>query len=407
MSQIQGLLLDKINDNQELINNWFEEKFSKSKPLFYNSVDLRHSGFKIAPIDNNCFPAGFNNLGLESRKLAKKVTKEFFDKNYPNVKKILLIPENHTRNIKYLENVLSLKSIIENDGKIEVVLGSLIPNLDGKLVIDLDENHKITLNQLIKKDGKIFTKSNFEADLIIVNNDFTHTPEIILNETNQNIIPPTSLGWYNRTKSKHFDIYEDLSIELANLIDIDPWFIDPIHKNCQDIDFKNKKNIDNLANQVDEIISKIKDKYQKYDIKGDPYCYVKADSGTYGMAMMTVKSGSEISAINKKQRNKMNMIKGNVVNSQVIIQEGIPTIDKVDNVTAEPMIYLINGQVVGNLSRSHDKRDHNISLNSAGMEFKDMVDILDDNLIIGGGKKDVFKIYDVIGRLSALSSAHE
>lgn len=407
MSEIQKLLIDKISKNSLLIEKWFEQQFCVSKPLFYNSVDLRHAGFKIAPIDNNCFPAGSNNLNQNSQKLASKAALEFLEEHYPNIKKVLLIPENHTRNFKYLENVLALKSIIENAGKIEVVIGSLIEDLEDDLEIDLENNQKIKLHKLVKKDGKILTKSGFEADLIISNNDFTHIPEEILNDISQNIIPSTNIGWYNRTKSRHFDIYQEKAEELAKLIDIDVWLINAIHEHCQDVDFKNKNNIENLAQLVDEVLTKIAQKYQEYDIKDDPYCYVKADSGTYGMAMMTIKNADEILQINKKQRNKMNMIKGNVVNSQVIIQEGVKTIDKIDGIIAEPMIYLVGGEVIGNLSRSNDQRDENISLNSAGMVFKDMDNILDANLKIGGNKEDVFKIYNLIGRLSALAAANE
>ncbi len=407
MSKIQRLLLDKISKNRSLIDDWFEEKFSAKKPLFYNSLDLRHSGFKIAPIDNNCFPAGSNNLNQNSQNLASKYAFEFLQKYYGNVKKVLLVPENHTRNIKYLENVLTLKSIIENNGKIEVCIGSLIEDLQDDLIIDLEGNQQIKLHKLIKNNGKIITKSNFEADLIISNNDFTNLPEDILSNINQEIIPSTDIGWHKRTKSKHFDIYRDLASELADLINIDVWLINAIHKNCQDINFKNKDNIDNLANLVDEVLTETKTKYQEYVIKEAPYCYVKADNGTYGMAVMTVTNADEIIQINKKQRNKMNMVKGNVVNHRVIIQEGVKTIDRVNNIIAEPLIYLIGGKVAGHLSRLNDQRDENISLNATGMIFKDLDGVLDKDLIIGGNKKDIFQIYNLIGRLSALAASHE
>jgi glutamate--cysteine ligase len=63
------------------------------------------------------------------------------------------------------------------------------------------------------------------------------------------------------------------------------------------------------------------------------------------MAVWAVSSGNEILEINKKERNKMNVIKGAVHNSKIIIQEGIRTIDKISQKIAEPMIYLINGEV--------------------------------------------------------------
>jgi glutamate--cysteine ligase len=407
MSKIQKLLLDKINENESLINDWFEQEFSHTKPLFYNSVDLRHSGFKIAPVDNNCFPAGFNNLGEGSRKIAKKIASEFFSKNYPDVKKVLLIPENHTRNIKYLENVLALKNIIENDGKIEVVMGSLIPDLEGELIIGLEFGHRIVLNELVKTGNKVITKSGFEANVIITNNDFTNEPGEILKNIAQDVIPSPTLGWFERTKSNHFSIYEKLANQLSDQIKIDPWLITPIHKSCKDVDFKNSTNIDKLADLVAEVLSQTKTKYEQYGINEDPYCYVKADSGTYGMAMMTIKDADEIRSLNKKQRNKMNMIKGNIVNNRVIIQEGIPTIDTINDIIAEPMIYLIAGNVVGNLARVNGNRDKNISLNSAGMEFKDILDVNSKDLNIGSNKEEIFKIYNLIGKLSALVAAQE
>lgn len=407
MSQIQKLLLEKINNNQKLINDWFEAKFTLTKPLFNNSIDLRHSGFKIAPVDNNCFPAGFNNLGADSKVIARQIAAEFFKKNYPEAKKILLIPESHTRNLKYLQNVAALKEILENEGKIEVVLGSLISDLEDELAIDLENGSKIILHKLIKQNNKIVAKSGFEADVIVSNNDFTNLPEEILLNIKQDIVPTLQIGWHNRTKSQHFNIYSNLAKELAALIQIDSWLIDSIHRNCANVDFKHKNNIENLANLVDEVITEIQEKYQEYEIMEEPYCFIKADSGTYGLGMITVKNANEVKEINKKQRNKMNVIKGNVVNDRVIIQEGIPTIDKIQGITAEPMIYLINGQVIGNLSRVNGLRDRNISLNAAGMEFYDINELSDTDLKMGSVKKDVFKIYNLIGRLSALAAANE
>ncbi|MGL9758618.1 MAG: glutamate--cysteine ligase, partial [Wolbachia sp.] len=96
------------------INNWFETKFNGFTLPFYSSIDLRNSGCKIAPVDANLFPAGFNNLSEVSRVTAAKLIKSYFEtKQY---KKALIIPENYTRNKMYIENVFAIEKILQLAG---------------------------------------------------------------------------------------------------------------------------------------------------------------------------------------------------------------------------------------------------------------------------------------------------
>ena len=44
------------------IEQWFRAQWQATPPPFYASVDLRNAGFKLAPVDTNLYPAGFNNL---------------------------------------------------------------------------------------------------------------------------------------------------------------------------------------------------------------------------------------------------------------------------------------------------------------------------------------------------------
>ncbi len=405
MTNILKLLLDKIEQKQPQIDQFFQDKLVN--PLFYNSVDLRHSGFKIAPVDVNCFPAGFNNLSPASRKIAQEQVANFFNKKFPQVSKIIILPENHTRNLRYLENVLALQEILADGTKREVRIGSLIAEIDDVLTIDLENQKQISLEKLLKDGDKIITKSSFCPDLIIANNDFTDGLVDILQNITQPIIPSPNLGWYVRKKSVHFDIYNQVVSEFCQIIDLDPWLISTMHRNCDDVNFKERKGTKCLAKYVDEVISKLKEKYQQYGIESDPYCYVKADNGTYGMAIMTVKSGAELLEINKKDRNKMNSIKGSIQNTTAIIQEGIPTKDLIKNMIAEPMIYLIDGEVVGDLFRVNDARDVNISLNSTGMSFYDLSNLQDEDLQLGLGKDEIVKIYNLIAKLSAVAASLE
>jgi glutamate--cysteine ligase len=402
MQKIIEILSQKIVQNIDKIDDFFAKKFQENPAVFYNSVDLRHSEIKIAPIDTNCFPAGFNNLSKVSRQKAKSIIGDFFTKNFPDVKKILVIPENHTRNLSYLENVRSICEIISETK--EILVGTA---LSEKTEIDLENGNFLTLHPLVKNGKKISTIDGFEADLILLNNDLTDGAPEILKDVELPILPSPNMGWHKRTKSQHFDIYNKLAEELALILEIDPWLISTIHKSHKNVNFKERQGLEELAKTVDWMIENLKKKYQEYGITDAPYCYIKADNGTYGIAVWSVFSGADVLEINKKERNKMNMLKNAVQNTQVMIQEGVKTVDKIDDKIAEPMIYLINGQVVGNLFRANDSRDNKISLNAAGAVFFDLENLAENQLNIGLEKNKIVTIYSLIARLAALAAAVE
>ncbi|NBS94489.1 MAG: glutamate--cysteine ligase, partial [Betaproteobacteria bacterium] len=70
---LTGPLLDlekRLLDAMPGIEAWFRAQWSDHTPPFYGSVDLRNAGYKLAPVDMNLFPAGFNNLNPVFRPLA-------------------------------------------------------------------------------------------------------------------------------------------------------------------------------------------------------------------------------------------------------------------------------------------------------------------------------------------------
>lgn len=396
MQEITKILEQKISENHQKISELFAQKFSQTPPLFYNSVDLRHNGVKIAPVDTNCFPAGFNNLSEASKTVAKKIADEFLTKNFPAAKKILIIPENHTRNLRYWQNIQNLHEILSE--KREVKIGTLIPEVKDEIEFELE------FGGVIKAYA---VSENEETDLIILNNDLTNGVPEILKKIKAPIIPALEMGWFQRTKSNHFTIYNELAKELAELIGIDPWLISSKHSWCDDVNFKERKGLECLAKNVDELIAQLRKKYLEYGISDEPYCYIKADNGTYGIAVWPVFSGKEVLEINKKERNKMNMLKGSVQTHRVMIQEGIKTIDRIEGKIAEPMIYLIGGEVVGDLFRVNELRDEKISLNATGANFFDLKNLSENQLLLGLEKNKISTIYALIARLAALASSIE
>ncbi len=188
----------------------------------------------------------------------------------------------------------------------------------------------------------------------------------------QLIVPAIGQGWYRRKKSIHFDAYADVAHRFAQQFNLDPWLIAAQHHRCGLVNFKDRKGIECVALGVDKVLRLIADKYAQYGIEEEPYVFVKADSGTYGMGIMIVRSGDEVIEMNKKSRNKMNAIKEGVQTTEVIIQEGVPTIDLIEDAQAEPMVYLINGHPVGGAHRVNGERDAYNNLNAKGMRFVPM-----------------------------------
>lgn len=358
--------IDTILRNQKTeIDNWFSAHYQKTEPFFYSSVDIRHSGHKLVPVDTNIFPAGFNLLHEKGRKNAIERFSDYFSTYFPNTQRILLVPENHTRNTFYLENVYSIQALIEQTGK-EVMVGGL--EAEEIMSLETAAGNLLTIHPVERKNNTLCTK-DFCPDLIIVNNDFSAGAPDKLQDLDTPVIPPVGMGWYRRSKTHHFEVYNDLAREFCQMVDIDPWLISTVVSKCGEVNFKERSGLDCIALNVERTLNKVQQKYDEYGIKDDPYVFIKSDNGTYGMGIMIAKSVDDVMEINKKARNKMNSQKEGNVTSEVIIQEGIPTIDTVNDMPAEPMLYLSNGRTIACNYRINEHRDAYSNLNSQGMTF--------------------------------------
>jgi glutamate--cysteine ligase len=109
-------LESRFLERQTDIEQWFRSQWLEHSPPFYASVDLRNAGFKLAPVDTNLFPGGFNNLNAEFLPLCVQATMTAVEKLCPEARNLLLVPENHTRNLFYLRNVARLAQILKLAG---------------------------------------------------------------------------------------------------------------------------------------------------------------------------------------------------------------------------------------------------------------------------------------------------
>ncbi len=397
--------------HQADIERWLRLQWQKTPAPFYASVDLRNAGFKLAPVDTNLFPAGFNNLNSATLPLCVQAVQSAIERLHISARGILLIPENHTRNQFYLENVATLRDILQTAGY-EVRIGSMLADLKSVHTMTLPSGRNLRLEPLIRK-GNCISVKGFTPCIVLLNNDLSVGIPSILAELNQKVVPPLELGWSNRLKSNHFSYYKQIAQEFSEQIEIDPWLIDPLFRSCGEIDFMTKEGYECVADNVEALLKDIQAKYTEYDIPHRPFVIMKADSGTYGMGIMTIHSADDVLLLNRKQRTKMSSSKEGIKVNKVILQEGVYTFETwgEQKSVAEPVVYMIDHFVVGGFYRVHTNRGINENLNAPGMSFETSAFINscitpNKNMAPDANPNRCYA-YGVIARLALLAAARE
>ena len=408
---LKGPLLElerRVLDAQSTLEHWLRSQWQDRSVPFYCSVDLRNAGFKLAPVDTNLFPGGFNNLSPEFTSLAVQAAMAAVDKVCPDAEGILLVPENHTRNSFYLQNLVALTRIFRQAG-MKVRIGTLLPEIQSPTEIEVPGGAKLMFEPLQRRGNRVLL-DGFDPCVVLLNNDLSVGVPDVLRGIEQTILPPLHAGWHVRRKSNHFAAYERVAKEVAELLGIDPWLLNPYFESCGKIDFRGRQGEECLEGYVDEILTDVRAKYKEYGIQEQPFVIIKADAGTYGMGIMSVKDSSEVRDLNRRQRNKMAVVKEGLEVHDVLVQEGVHTFETVDGAVAEPVVYMIDRFVVGGFYRVHTERGKDENLNAPGMHFVPLA-FASPCLPDLAGRPDCppnrFYAYGVVARLALVAAAIE
>jgi glutamate--cysteine ligase len=402
-------LEQRILDAQPAIEHWFRTQWQEHASPFYASVDLRNSGFKIAPVDTNLFPGGFNNLNPEFTPLCVQAVQSAIDKICPEARGLLLIPESHTRNPYYLRNVAALSTLLRQAG-LTVRIGTLIPDIQSPTPIALDDGRELLLEPLVRSGNRLGVQG-FDPCMVLLNNDLSGGVPDLLRGLEQAVLPPVEAGWTTRRKSRHFAHYDIVAREFASMLGIESWRINPLFEHCGKINFRQRQGEECLEGYVSEMLADIGARYREHGIDAKPFVIVKADAGTYGMGIMTVRDAAEVRQLNRDQRKKMAVVKEGLEVQEVIVQEGVYTHERVDGANAEPVVYMMDRYVVGGFYRVHQARGDDQNLNAPGMNFVPLAFSSACSTPDPGARADAapnrFYAYGVIARLALLAAARE
>jgi glutamate--cysteine ligase len=407
-------LEQRILESMPVIERWFRLEWMEHTPPFYTSVDVRNAGFKLAPVDTNLFPSGWNNLTPEMLPLAVQAAMAAIEKICPEARNLLIIPANGNHTTFYLSAVVQLQRIFNMAG-LNVKVGSIDPAVKKAITKELPNGDSITIEPVIRTKHRLGLK-NFDPCTILLNNDLAAgAPGILEDLHEQHLLPPLHAGWSVRRKSTHFKNYEEVSKRFGKILGIDPWLINPLYSLCGEVNLAQGVGVEALQTSVDAVLTKVRRKYKEYGINERPFVIVKSDNGTCGKGIMTIRDAKDLSALLAKPKStKTKKIADDAAGcaTEVLVQEGVLTLERVNDTVAEPVVYMMDRYVVGGFYRMHAERGVDENLNAPGAAYVPLAFERGSHMPQAGVKPGVsapnrFYMYGVIGRLAMLAASYE
>jgi glutamate--cysteine ligase len=345
----------RIVERRSRIDEWMAAQTSDLKLPFYTSSDLRNAGYKIAIVDTNLFPASNNLCGksLTTRPNRRGVSSGRFAARSASCS----CPR-ATRATPHVDNVASRSGC--SGPRLRGAPGALG---ESRRSVSARDERSATYGSGAR-GGRLRWRP--VPDLILLNNDLSAGRGIL---DGSDPITPLEMGWWSRRKNVYFEVLDGILREFAGILEVDPWLLSAITDVERDVDFRSSQGLDRLATRIDAVIARSREKYREHGIAEEPFVFVKHNAGTYGMAIITVTSGEEIRQPNRRMRQRMSAGKGNIEVSEVLIQEGVPSIDVINDCPGEPVMYLIGLDLIGGFFRQHCGRSERESLNVAGSTF--------------------------------------
>jgi glutamate--cysteine ligase len=288
---------------------------------------------------------------------------------------------------------------------LNVRLGSLDTSRKQPLKLALADGGELLLEPLLRQRGRLGLK-NFDPCTILLNTELAQgVPRELQGLHEQYLLPPLHAGWTLRRKSHHLRSYEEVAKKFAKLLGMDPWLITPMHAFCGDVDISERSGLDGLRTHVEALLVKIKRKYKEYGINERPFVVVKPDAGSSGKGILTVRELRDLDTLEPARDAEPQV-------GAMIVQEGVPTYERMNDAVAEPVVYMIDRYVVGGFYRVHAERGIDENLSAPGSSYVPLAFAPSGHLPRRGEKPGAsapnrFYMYGVIGRLAMVAASYE
>lgn len=352
-----------------------DRQWLEPRSVFSGSFDLRHSGYKIAPVDANLYPAGWHQICESSRPLAIERLRQYVAHEGWQGKSAVLLAESFTRNAPYLENLYVLRELLAAVfERVEVVMyldalpeaGHNFQTTRGLLPVS---RFVLGPSGAPRIRGEELTRS-----VVILATDLSGG-DSFLDGLSVPLSHPRGLGWDQRTKETFFALYNPLAEAAARAQGLDPWSLMVETETVSISSLEDAESLRKLGTVIDAMTARIGEQYRARGIADVPFVAVKSVAGTFGRGVLMLTSAEELEALPLKVRRNLAAASPQARPGQplaMLVQEGIYTRDLVRGCPSEPVLYALGGALVGGFYRSHCGKDPATNLNSPGMVFAAM-----------------------------------
>ena len=397
----------RVLDSMPAIERWLRLEWMEHTPPFYASVDLRNAGFKLAPVDTDLFPRGFNHLTEAMLPLAVQAAMAAIEKICPEAKNLLIVPQDddgpfHAEHLERLVRIFTMAGL-------NVRLGSLDPSLATPRRIALPGGGALAVEPLVRSRRRLGLK-DFDPCTILLNHDLAGgTPKLLEGLHEQYLLPPLHAGWVVRRKSRHFQSYEEVAKKFAKLLGMDPWLITPMSGGTVRLAADDRRGLESLKAAADALLARLRRKHKEYGIADKPFVVVKADDGSRGAGVVSLRDAAELDSDGRWAASPL--AAGEEVR-ELLVQEGVATNERINDAVAEPVVCTMDRYVIGGYYRVHAGRRADENLSSPGSTFVPLAfapshQLPRPGVAPGASPPNRFYMYGVIGRLAMLAAAYE
>jgi glutamate--cysteine ligase len=194
---------------------------------------------------------------------------------------------------------------------------------------------------------------------------------------------------------------------------MDPWLINPMVGRCDAVDLAAESGVERVRAQVDAMLTKTRRKFKEYGIGEKPFVVVKADAGSRGAGVLSLRDARDLDGARLQRtlaRPAESAGETGAV-TELLVQEGVPTNERINDAVAEPVVCMIDRYVVGGYYRVHADRGSDESLDTPGSRYVPLA--FSASLLPTRGAKpgasapNRFYMYGVIARLAMLAASYE